>query len=139
VARTLVYHFAVTIPAGTTQAAPLVTPTTIEPNEVDRIEWLFPAGCNGLVGIQIGARAIAVLPLGGTTWFTRSGDSHAMPLTDMHVTGDWSVIGYNLGANPHTIEVTFIARRKEPEPEPFLLFTDSELSLFPAYGTGYDG
>jgi hypothetical protein len=132
-ARTLVYYFAVTIPPGTPQAAPLVTPTTIEPNEVQHIEWLFPPGCNGKVGIQIGARNVPVLPLGGTTFLTRSGDSHGMDVEDFHETGDWSVIGFNTGLNPHTIRVTFIARRKQPPLEVRLISSDDDLSFWPTF------
>jgi hypothetical protein len=130
---TLVYQFPVTIPAGTTQAVPLVTATTFEPNVVEHIAWLFPAGCNGLVGIRIGARNVPVLPSGRANWFTRSGDSNDLAVTDMPVTGDWSVIGYNTGVFPHTVHVTFTVRRKEPEREPFTLITDADLSLFPTF------
>lgn len=131
--RTLVYQFAVTIPAGTTQAAPLVTATAFEPNEVEHIEWLFPHGCNGLAGIRIGARGVPVLPSGAANWFTRSGDSQGITPAGMHVTGDWSVIGYNLGTFPHTIHVTFKVHRKEPPAEPFALLNDADMSQFPTF------
>lgn len=130
---TLVYIFQVTIPAGTPIATPLVTPTTFEPNEVERIEWLFPHGCNGLVGIQIGARNNPILPPNGVNWYRASGMSHSVELQDMPVTGDWSVIGYNLGVNPHTIDVTFTVHRKAKEPLPFTLVTDADLSHYPTY------
>lgn len=132
-ALTLVYQFPVTIPAGTTQAAPLVTPTTFEPNEVERIEWLFPHGCNGLVGIRIGARAVPILPSGAANWFITSGMIHGLDVADMPNSGDWSIIGYNLGANPHTIHVTFRAHRKEKDLEPFMLIPDAVLSNFPLF------
>jgi hypothetical protein len=108
---TLVKQFAVTIPAGTTIANPLVTPIQFEPNEVESIDWLFPAGCQGLVGIQIGARSVPVIPADRTQWFIRSGDSQGFSVSGMHKTGDWSVIGYNLGNFPHTIHLTFRVHR----------------------------
>lgn len=113
---TLVYPFDVTIPAGTLPSAPLVTPTTFEPNTVERIEWLFPHGCQGTVGIQIGARSVPVIPPKVGSWIIRSGDSSGIDLEGMHDTGDWSLIGYNQGAFPHTIHVTFIAHRIEHDP-----------------------
>lgn len=132
--RTLVYQFPVTIPAGTTKTAPLVTATTFEPNIVEHIAWLFPHGCNGLVGIRIGAKSVPILPSGAANWFTFSGMVQAIDLDGQHETGDWSVIGYNTGVNPHTIQVTFKARRKEQEQPPFRLFTEADLSNFPLHG-----
>lgn len=108
---TIVHPFQVTIPAGTLVAAPLVTLTQFPPNVVRRVEWRFPAGCNGRVGIQIGARAVPIIPGDRTQFFVRSGDSQGIDLEDLHTTGDWSVIGYNLGAFPHTILVTFHCHR----------------------------
>ena len=114
-ARTLEYHFDVTIPAGTLKASPLVTPTQIEPNVVDRISWLFPEGCQGVVGIQIGARSVQVLPSGAGQFYVRSGDSSGVDLQDMHDTGDWSVIGYNTGNFPHTVHISIRAHRRADE------------------------
>jgi hypothetical protein len=133
VATTLVHIFQVTIPAGTTQAAPLVTAATFPPAIVDRIDWLFPPGCNGLVGIRIGARSVPILPPDGINWYRQSGAAGGVAITDMPVTGDWSVIGYNLGANPHTIDVTFQVHRRVRQPPAFTLLDDADLSLFPTY------
>lgn len=107
-------HFDVTIPAGTPKTAPLVTSVAFNPRVVTRVEWLFPPGCNGLVGIQIGARSVPILP--GTTgqFLTRSGDSAGVDLEDMHTTGDWSVIGYNTGAHDHTVHITFLTHAIPP-------------------------
>lgn len=116
-AWTILHPFQVTIPPGTPQATPLVTPTTFAPNVVDRIQWRFPGGCNGAVGIQIGSRSVPVLPGAKTQFFIQSGDTSGFDLEDMPTTGDWSVIGFNTGAFPHTILVTFKVHRKEPEPE----------------------
>lgn len=114
-AFTIVHPFQVTIPANTPKSAPLVTSTAFQPNVVERIDWLFPSGCNGMVGIQIGARSVPVIPGTMDQWFVRSGDSQGIDLEDMHTTGDWSVIGYNLGAFPHTILVTFKVHRIPPK------------------------
>jgi hypothetical protein len=126
VAFTIINPFAVTIPAGTPKAAPLVTVTRFNQNVVERIEWVFPDGCNGQVGIQIGARATPVLPGDVNQFFVRSGAAQGFDLEDMHNTGDWSVIGYNTGVFPHTILVTFVAHRIiTPEPIPAYLAADA--------------
>lgn len=132
--RTLVHQFAVKIPAGTTEAAPLVTSTVFPPNRVESVRWLFPGGCNGLVGIQIGARSVPVLPHTRGTWFINSGAAHGISVRDLHVTGDWSVIGYNTGAHDHTVHVTFVVYREERPAEPFALIRPEDISQFPTFG-----
>lgn len=117
---TLVREFAVTIPAGTAKATPQVTPTTFDDMVIDRIEWYFPQGSAGVVGVQIGARSVQVLPTNTGTYFVRSGDSTGFDVTDLPTTGDWSVIGYNTGLFPHTVYVTFTG--KPPASEPPLVF-----------------
>jgi len=114
----------VTIPAGTAKASPLVTLTQIDTGVVERIEWTFPPGCQGNVGIQFGARSIAIIPKPATAFIVRSGNSSAYPVEDMHDTGDWSVIGYNTGRFPHTVEVTFFSHAPDPE-EPDVILLDN--------------
>ncbi len=127
-AFTQLRHFDVTIPAGTLKASPLVSSAQFNTSIVERIEWLFPAGCQGLVGIQIGARNIPVIPYDRTQFLTRTGDSAGVDLTDMHQTGDWSVIGYNTGSFQHTIHVTFHTHAIEAkQDDPFILDVVSEL------------
>lgn len=116
-AWTILHPFQVTIPPGTPQATPLVTPTVFAPNVVERIQWRFPNGCNGAVGIQIGSRNVPVIPGAKTQFFVQSGDTAGFDLEDMPDGGDWSVIGFNTGSFPHTILVTFKVHRKEPEPD----------------------
>ena len=119
---TLVRHFNVSIPPGTPTASPLVTLTQFLPATVERIEWLFPAGCAGLVGIQIGARAVVIIPHNTSQFITRTGDSAGVDLDGAHDTGDWSVIGYNTGTFPHTIHVTFHTHPlTAPDTSPFIL------------------
>lgn len=133
-AKSLQYHFDVTIPAGIAKAAPLVTLTPFEQNTVYRIEWLFPPGCQGNVGIQIGARSVAIIPQPNTSFIVRSGSASGYDIEDHHNTGDWSVIGYNTGAHPHTIQVTFFAHRNQPAPELDRLITETPELVFVGEG-----
>jgi hypothetical protein len=129
-AYTIVHPFSVTIPAGTLSTAPLVVPTVFAPNIVDHIEWVFPDGCNGLVGIQIGARNVPVVPGARAQFLIRSGSVGGLDVDEMHDSGDWSVIGYNLGVFPHTVQVTFTVHRKvKPAPIPGYLLSDAVLAL----------
>jgi hypothetical protein len=111
---TQVRYFDVTIPAGTPKASPLVSLIQFAPRVVTRIDWLFPHGCQGLVGIQIGARGIPVIPGSIGQFIVRSGDSAGVNLEGMHETGDWSVIGYNTGSFSHTVHLTFITHAIPP-------------------------
>lgn len=111
---TQVRHVDVTIPAGTPKASPLVTSFQFGTVVMDRVDWLFPQGCNGLVGVQIGAKSVPIIPYDRTQFIVRSGNSAGVALSDMHNTGDWSVIGYNTGAHPHTIHFTFTMHAPEP-------------------------
>jgi hypothetical protein len=119
-----IFHpFDVTIAAGTPKNAPVTTLTQFNAGIVDRIDWLFPDGCNGLVGIQIGARNVPVIPGQAGRFFIRSGDSSGYDLEDLPNTGDWSVIGYNTGAFDHIVHVTFRIRRI-PSPPKYVFITD---------------
>lgn len=121
-APTLSYAFDVTIPAGTLKSAPLVTPVQFETNTVKSIQWVFPGGCNGVVGIQIGAQSVPILPSGSGQFYIRSGSTQGIDVEGMHNTGDWSIIGYNTGSFNHTIHVAFtVGRIVVPEPDLFLI------------------
>lgn len=121
----ILHTFAVTIPPGTPSNVPLVTPTVFNTSIVDRIEWRFPGGCNGQVGIQIGSRNVPILPGLKTQFFIRSGDSQGFDLEDLPNTGDWSVLGFNTGVFPHTVQVIFrVHRIQPPEPTPGYLVAD---------------
>lgn len=102
-----------------------MVPTQFEPNVVERIEWTFPDGCAGLVGIAIGTRTVPVIPPKRNTWFIRSGSSQGYDTEDMHTTGDWSVIGYNTGAFDHNIHVVFSVKRNVKAKPPSILLVPS--------------
>lgn len=127
--KTLSYAFDVTIPAGTPKGAPLVTPVQFETNIVKRIEWVFPGGCNGVVGIQIGAQAVPVLPSTQGQFYVRSGSVQGADVEGHHNTGDWSIIGYNTGTFDHTIHVAFTVHRIEPKTPDLFVINDTSAYL----------
>lgn len=47
------YSYAIPIPAGTTEASPLITELTLSKGILHRVEIEFPAGCRGLAHCQI--------------------------------------------------------------------------------------
>lgn len=103
------WEFAVTIPPGTTKANPLRTATPLPTRIVSRIAWTVPPGPSGNAGWQIGMGKVQIIPVNLNAWIVKDGDSTASELARLPNTGDWQVTGYNTGAYPHTIYVTFYA------------------------------
>ncbi len=101
------WEFAVTIPAGTAKANPLVTPTVFPARRVTGIQWLIPPGPSGKAGWRITMGGVQVVPVNAGAWIIRDGalDGHA--LARLPDSGGWDVTGYNTGTFPHTIYVTF--------------------------------
>lgn len=125
------YDFAVTIPAGTAIANPLTTLTTFPLRRVTRIDWRVPTGANGVMGFRIGLKSVQYRPTQAGTWVIASGQTGFWDLDGNVHSQDWSVIGYNTGANPHTVYVTYhvqVIERDVPEPS-VDLFDDSILRL----------
>lgn len=123
-------QFAVVVPSGTTQAAPLVTPTTFDPREVRRIEWRFPAGCGGLVGFYVAMAKVQILPLPAGTWVVGDNTSGGWDVTGQPNTGLWQVVAYNTGAHSHTLEIKYHADLVESPQRDLELIPDLALSQY---------
>lgn len=110
------WEFAVTIPAGTPIAAPLTVKTVFPPRRVAGIQWLIPPGPSGKAGWRITMGGVQVVPANIGAWIIRDGalDGHA--LARLPDSGAWDVTGYNTGAFPHTIYVTFVVEVLRPAP-----------------------
>lgn len=129
-----VFKFAVTVPAGTPQAAPLVTFTQFRPSQVERISWRIPHGHMGVTGFQISMRGVQVIPKAAGQFIVGDGDAGSFDLAGYPDSGDWSVTAYNTGVNPHTFHIIYHIRTLRSVVEPFRLFRDDDLSTWP-YGT----
>lgn len=101
--------FTVTIPAGTPKATPLTVATTLPTRKIERIHWMVPPGPSGLAGWQIRMNNVSVIPVNSAQWIVHDGDSTTSELARLPDSGDWSVAGYNTGAFPHSIYVTYFA------------------------------
>jgi hypothetical protein len=110
------WEFAVTVPAGTPIATPLVTPTVLPVRKISRIAWSIPPGSAGQVGWRIGMKTIQVIPVNAGSWIIKDGESAGSDLSRLPDSGDWSVIGYNIGAHAHTVYVSFYATVPHPKP-----------------------
>lgn len=116
-----VWDFAVTIPAGTPIAAPLTTPTPMPARVVTAIHWRVPRGSLGLMGWRITSSTAQIIPRQPGGWMIHDGQSGTWELEDMPDSGAYEVTGYNTGTQPHTIYVTYMARKlNRPQPLPQL-------------------
>jgi hypothetical protein len=130
------WEFACLIPAGTAKAAPLVIPTVFPQRIVEEVHWRIPPGAAGVVGFQIGNHGVPIFPQNDTQFIVAASHSTRWIVRDQPEGGTWCVIGYNTGAFPHTVYVTYLTKLIRPVPDPFRLFRDDELSDYPIVGIG---
>lgn len=111
---TLLHPRAIPVPAGTPITAPVEIGTGFPPGIVERIQWVFPGGCNGQVGIKIASSHAPIFPGSTTEWIVESGSISGYDLEGFPDSGDFSVLAYNNGSFQHTIQVTYRVHRMEP-------------------------
>lgn len=100
--------FTLTIPAGTTPAAPTVLDVSFPPRQVDAIQVVVPAGQSGLVGWCVMNSNLRVIPYQSDDWIVTSGESITWPLEGQIDSGSWQVAGYNSGALDHSVYFRFL-------------------------------
>ena len=103
-----VRSFAVTIPAGTAIATPYLADLTLPARVVQKIEIRIPPGPAGTVGFALGAAGQRVIPWGAAEWIIDDNRLIEWVLEQQITSGAWQLQGYNLGANDHTLYVTFL-------------------------------
>lgn len=100
--------FAVTIPAGTLKASPLVEDLDMPARLVLGVRVRVPPGPSGLVGWALGAAGVPILPWGPDEWIVADDEVIEWPLAGQIESGAWQLHGYNLGVYDHTVYVTFM-------------------------------
>ncbi len=96
------HQISVTVPAGTTQAAPLVTPWLTEDNIVQYIELEIPPGHNGFTGIRVMKGDVQLVPWGTNIWIVANDYTARFEVDDYVPTADVNIETYNNGAYAHT-------------------------------------
>ena len=99
--------FDITIPHGTTIAAPQVTTLAMPPRTVESVRIRFPAGPNGLVGCALAVSGQNVAPYGQGNWLIGNDEVIPWEFIDQPNSGAWQLIGYNTGTYDHTIYLVF--------------------------------
>lgn len=103
-------EFIATIPAGTPIATPATVNITMPPRVVERIDWHIPRGALGVMGWRLTMGGVQVVPFPSTPWVITDGRSGSWQVEDLPDSGAWQVTGYNTGANPHSVYLTFHVR-----------------------------
>ena len=103
-----VREFQVTVPAGTTQAAPQVTALTMPARVIDRVRVRVPPGPRGTVGWALGSGGQPVLPWNAGAWIVADDEHIDWALQGQIDSGAWQLIAYNTGTYAHTLYITFL-------------------------------
>lgn len=105
--------FAVTIPAGTTIAAPQTTALTFNMGIVEGIEILIPPGPSGLVGFRVVHSGDVVIPYDRSQWIIADHEVIKWPLEGFPVGRAWALRGYNLDAYDHTLYIRILVNETQ--------------------------
>jgi len=71
-----------TVPANTTKKNPFTEVLPIDRGIITRVDLKFPAGCQGLVSVQVYRYEYQIVPLNRDAWVT--GDDEVVPTRPMH-------------------------------------------------------
>lgn len=102
-----VRQYAVTITAGTTQAAPSLTTLTMPARIVRKVRVRVPKGPSGLMGFALASGGVPVIPWGSGQWFVTDDEEIILELDGQITSGAWQLRGYNTGVYDHTVQLTF--------------------------------
>lgn len=102
-----VQHYTATVPAGTPLTAPVTVAITMPVRVVRQIDWRVPNGPMGVFGWQLAMGKVKVFPSGGDLYVTANDEHGTWIVKDAPDSGSWQVIGYNTGANPHSVYLAF--------------------------------
>lgn len=92
-----------TIPAGTSQLAPLSVPLPIGESIVRRLDLIVPPGPSGLVGFYLAHSGTQMIPRVSSQFFVVDDKLLTFDM-DGYPTGDkWTLVGYNLDIYDHIV------------------------------------
>lgn len=103
-----VQYFAPTIVAGTPKSAPLTFSLAMPARTVRHVRIRFPPGPRGNVGIQLAMAGVNVIPVTAGAFIVADDEVIEWDVDNAPNSGAWQMIGYNTGALPHTIYLSFL-------------------------------
>ena len=95
----------ITIAAGTPSSAPTSFPLTWREGYPIFIEFRFPPGPSGLVGLQLLHSGRVVIPKRANTFLIADDEVIKWALEDFPYNANYVIRGYNTGVYPHTIQI----------------------------------
>lgn len=99
--------FAVTVPAGTAQASPVIVALDMPPRIVTAVRWRVPPGPRGAMGWALSLAGQHLYPWGNGNWIVADDEYDRVDLTDAPSSGAWQLIAYNTGLLDHTVYLQF--------------------------------
>lgn len=100
-------EFAVTVPAGTAKATPLVTNIAFPTRIVTAVSYRVPPGPSGHLGWALTSAGTPVIPIQAGTYKVTDNQADTWELDGYLDSGNWQVTAYNTGIYPHTVYLTF--------------------------------
>lgn len=97
-----IYTTALTVPAKTPIAVPVVQAVILDDINLDKVEILIPPGHVGLTGVAITSNSVNVAPYIQGTWITGDNEKVAYAHDGEIQAARLSVAGYNLDRFAHT-------------------------------------
>lgn len=101
-------HYTAVIPAGTTPLVPAVFDFPMPARIARAVQIIVPPGPSGLVGFALTQARVRVIPYGSDPWVITDNERIEWPLTNYNDAGSWGLLGYNTGAQAHTVYVRFL-------------------------------
>lgn len=95
--------FAVTVPAGTPQSAPVAVAMPFADGIVDRVDARVPPGPNGRMGFQVRCSGAGVYPREDDRWIIADDERFTWDLESPPGGSLWACRAYNEGIHDHTI------------------------------------
>lgn len=100
--------FFITIPAGTPKASPQETDMDFGDFDVQSVQFVVPFGSQGVMGFVFALAHQPIIPFGTGEWLVSNNENTIWDLRGYPTSGAWSLIAYNTGKFPHTIQVRFL-------------------------------
>jgi hypothetical protein len=102
------YAWDITIPAGTSEADPVVQTLKLTKGVITRVDVKFPPGCHGVVKVRLLRSEFQLVPLSSGEWVTGDGEIvQTEPYYELvEVPAELKFIGCSPAATyPHTVTV----------------------------------
>ena len=102
-----VHQFTVTIPAGTTKAAPYTQNLPLYNCQIDNIDVEVPPGPQGLMGFYLALSGQQWIPYEQGTYIVWDDNFSTWTLTNQPTSAGWQLVGYNTDVYAHEVTIRF--------------------------------